>query len=304
MAARSPDRSSAGPLVIRKPTPISAATIPASVVFPRPGRAGEEEVVGGLAPLAGGAEDDLEVLPQRRLADELGQTAGPQRRLLGLLGRRWLRPGAVPHARAFRSRWRPPDGGERPVDGQQLEGLLQQHLDRPVVGQARRARSGPPRCRSRGLRERPAPPPGRSAPPSTPVEVGAGGAELGGQLDHEPLGGALPDPGHEGEGVEVALDDRPPQGGGRVDREDGQRQLRPDPGGAHQRLEGVALLPVGEAVEAHGVFPHDQVGEEEGRPARFEGGHGTRRHRHPVADTADLDEHLPTDRPIEDRPPQ
>ncbi len=56
--------------------------------------------------------------------------------------------------------------------------------------------------------------------------------------------------------------------------EDGQRQLGPDPGGAHQGLEGVALFPVGKPVEAQGVFPDHQVGEEEGRAAGLEGGEG------------------------------
>ena len=37
MAARSPARSSAGPEVMCRPTPISVATMPASVVLPRPG---------------------------------------------------------------------------------------------------------------------------------------------------------------------------------------------------------------------------------------------------------------------------
>ncbi len=36
-----------GPEVMRRPAPISVATIPAREVLPRPGRAGEEEVVDG-----------------------------------------------------------------------------------------------------------------------------------------------------------------------------------------------------------------------------------------------------------------
>ena len=66
---------------------------PGQGCFSEARRAGEEKVVGGLAPLAGGAEDDLEVLPQRRLADELGQAAGPQRGLLLLVLRVGRHPG-------------------------------------------------------------------------------------------------------------------------------------------------------------------------------------------------------------------
>ena len=67
------------------------------------GRAGEQEVVGGLAPLAGGLEHDVEVLPQRGLADELGQPPGPQRRLLGRLDRVGS-PRAAPSHRALTGR--------------------------------------------------------------------------------------------------------------------------------------------------------------------------------------------------------
>ena len=87
MAARSPARSSAGPEVIRRPTPISAATMPARVVLPRPGRAREQQVVDGLAAPPGRLEDDREVLLELGLADELGQRAGPQADLLGHLDR-------------------------------------------------------------------------------------------------------------------------------------------------------------------------------------------------------------------------
>jgi hypothetical protein len=57
-AARSPARVSTGPEVIRRPTPISAATIPASDVLPRPGRAGEQEMVHRLLALPGRLEHD------------------------------------------------------------------------------------------------------------------------------------------------------------------------------------------------------------------------------------------------------
>ena len=82
----------AGPLegrpdVIRKATPISAATMPASGGLAQAGRAGEEQVVGGLAPPAGGLQQDREVLAELGLADELVEPPGPQGDLLGRLDR-------------------------------------------------------------------------------------------------------------------------------------------------------------------------------------------------------------------------
>ena len=49
--------------------------MPDSVVLPRPGRSGEQQVVDGLAPAARGGEQDLEVLLEPRLADELVELA-------------------------------------------------------------------------------------------------------------------------------------------------------------------------------------------------------------------------------------
>jgi hypothetical protein len=57
----------------------------------QPGRAGEEEVVGGLTSFAGSFEQYREALSEIILADELGQAAGPQAGLeldLGLGGDR------------------------------------------------------------------------------------------------------------------------------------------------------------------------------------------------------------------------
>ena len=71
--------------VMRSPAPISAATMPASDVLPRPGRAGEEDVVDGLAALAGRLEHDAEVLDQLGLPDELGERTGPEPDLFELL---------------------------------------------------------------------------------------------------------------------------------------------------------------------------------------------------------------------------
>ena len=47
----------------------------------QPGRAGEQQVVDGLAPSPGGFEDDAEVLLEPRLADEVVERAGTQARV-------------------------------------------------------------------------------------------------------------------------------------------------------------------------------------------------------------------------------
>jgi hypothetical protein len=81
-AARSPGRSTAGPLVARNWAPSSTATIRASEVLPRPGGPWKEHVIEGLAPLASGAHEDVQVLAQPRLPDHLLEVLRPER-LLG-----------------------------------------------------------------------------------------------------------------------------------------------------------------------------------------------------------------------------
>ena len=51
------------------------------------GRAGEQQMISGLGPPAGGLEHDVEVLLELRLAHELRQVTGPQGDLLGGLHR-------------------------------------------------------------------------------------------------------------------------------------------------------------------------------------------------------------------------
>ena len=80
-----------GPEVARKLTPSSRATICASVVLPRPGRADEQHVVERLAarPCAASMKT-CEVRARLLLADELVERLRPQRRVgvvLALVGR-------------------------------------------------------------------------------------------------------------------------------------------------------------------------------------------------------------------------
>ena len=60
--------------------------MPASDVLPESRRPGEEDVVHGLAPLAGRLQHDPQVLDQLRLPQELRERPGPEPDLLGLLG--------------------------------------------------------------------------------------------------------------------------------------------------------------------------------------------------------------------------
>src|ERR1700747_51839 len=84
-AARSPERSMAGPLVMRSGAPSSAATIIAIVVLPRPGGPASSTGAGGRPPRA--LQDQRQRLASPRLADELGEPLGPQRGLDGPLVR-------------------------------------------------------------------------------------------------------------------------------------------------------------------------------------------------------------------------
>ena len=202
MAARSPARSSAGPLVMRRLTSISAATIPDSVVLPRPGRAREQEVVDGLPAPARGAEHDLEVLLQARLADELVEPARPERRspppsstgsatgLQQLFSAHRRASAAPPGASALRA------AGLRPL---------------PVVGELRRPRRAPRRARSRGRSSasRTSPRARCRGPAVGEIEVGDVEARL--ELDQQPLRGALADAGHERERREVVVEQRAAQ---------------------------------------------------------------------------------------------
>ena len=89
MAARSPARSSAGPDVMCSADAQLGGDDAGQGGLAEAGRAGEEQVVGGLAPAPGGLEDDLEVLLELGLADELVEAAGPEADLVGglVLGR-------------------------------------------------------------------------------------------------------------------------------------------------------------------------------------------------------------------------
>ena len=80
-AARSPDRSIAGPLVIRSGAPSSAAMIIAIVVLPRPGGPESSTWSGGPAAAQRAVQQQRQLLADPGLADEVIEALGPQRAL-------------------------------------------------------------------------------------------------------------------------------------------------------------------------------------------------------------------------------
>ena len=86
IAARSPARSSAGPDVTCSVHAHLGRGDAGQRGLAEPRRAGEQQVVDGLAAPPGRLDDDAEVLLQLALADELGQPARPQAGLDDVLG--------------------------------------------------------------------------------------------------------------------------------------------------------------------------------------------------------------------------
>ena len=145
-----------GPEVIRRPTPISAATMPASEVLPSPGGPANSRWSAGWSRLTRRLDDDLEVLGELSLPDELVQGARAQPGLVGLLGGSGHRidrpdaavrrvsdgPAVVPGRGASTSR---PGVGRHRLPRQLPQGRAHHLLDRAVV---RRPTSSAPRISS------------------------------------------------------------------------------------------------------------------------------------------------------------
>ena len=74
-----------GPEVARKPTPISRARIPASVVLPSPGGPKNRTWSSASPRDLGGVDEDAEILARALLADEFVERLGPKRGV-GVLG--------------------------------------------------------------------------------------------------------------------------------------------------------------------------------------------------------------------------
>ena len=241
-AARSPARTSTGPEVMRRPTPISAATMPASDVFPSPGGPANSRWSTGWFRLRAASITICRCSVSWPLADELRQGPRPQSGVLGLLGRRRHR---IDRTDVVRSIPTGPGivGGVR---GQHFASGLGGHRLRASSRRAERTSSSTDPSSSSRL-EHPSDlvgsvaQLGQGGPDLTPggadAPVGRSGVperrevEPGLELEQQAGGGLLPDPGHQAQGVHVVLEDRGGQGGRGQGREDGQGQRRARPRG-------------------------------------------------------------------------
>ena len=193
--------------------------MPARRRLAEPGRTGEQQVVDGLAALLGARSSMISRCSCRRgwptnssrrrgrsvvsSAASTGSAAGLQQ----------LFSHAVAHA------------------GQRAAGARRASRSSTVAVRRRagRARRAPRRRRSRGRRARRAPRRARSAtrPPVASARSRSGTVEAGLQLDEQPLRGALADPGHEHERVEVVVERGTRRSARRrVHRQDRERELR------------------------------------------------------------------------------
>ena len=75
------------------------------------------------------------------------------------------------------------------------------------------------------------------------------GTELVGDIQNDTLGALGPEPGHPGESCDVLRGDGAPERVGGVNGQHRQRQLGPDPLGAHEGAEAVPLIDVGESEQ-------------------------------------------------------
>ena len=257
MAARSPARSSAGPDVTWSRDAHLGGDDAGQGGLAEPGRAGEEQVVGGLAPAAGGLQHDRRGAPSarpgrrtRRAAGAAGRPPRPARARRRGSGVEQLVTHAAPPSTREAPRAAEPVGvalggqvAQRLADlvgavaetGQRLA-----HVGQRGSGRAVARRRGRRRRRGRGRRGGALQLDAGAGPPSSCRRRARGRARRGRLEPH-----------------------RGPQLLGRVDGEDGQGQRRPDAVGAEERLEAGPLVPAEEAVERLGVLADVVVDVEE-----------------------------------------
>ena len=280
IAARSPARSSAGPDVMCRCTPISTATMPAMRGLAEPGRSGEQQVVGRLAAPRRAASSTIdEVLLQLALADELGERARAAARLVALLDvadrcrveelvtHAW--PPAPSARRAAALTASPSAGSSRSVS----------RISSGAVAEPGRA----PRARRRRWTVPPAP---------TADRVEHRQVEPAAQLDQQPLGGLLADAGHERQRAEVA-------GGDDVDQRRPASGWRGSPSPAPDRRRGCAISTWNVVRSSRRRNPKSVCASSRmwwwtyrnAARRRLELGERARRDGDEVADAADLEQH-------------
>ena len=240
----SPLRSSAGPATVRRPTPELLADDLRERRLAEPGRADEEHVVERLAARLRRVERDPELLLDPLLADEVVEPARPQRALeLLVLGVEHGCDDAVAHEDSYAC----PDGahgapGDRPS---------RHAAQRSSASRTRSAAAAPGRRRERllGLEHGVAELDERVARDEVrrrllaagDVATSAVSDDLLLQLEHDPLGRLLADPGDRLEARVVVERDRAAQLGGGRARDDRERDLGPDAADGEQLREELAL---------------------------------------------------------------
>ena len=119
--------------------------------------------------------------------------------------------------------------------------------------------------------------------------VGADDAELLLQLEHDPLGRLLPDPGNRDEARRVLAHDRAAQLLRRRAGDDRERDLRADAVHREQLDEELALGAVGEAVQLEHVLAHVEIRLDRHLVGAAGLAHDARRRGDEVADAADVE---------------
>src|SRR5579875_562570 len=265
MAATSPLRTSAGPEVMRRFARISAATMPASVVLPRPGgpansrwstawprRRAASSTMASRSRSSSWPTNSSSRLGRRLASSATSPSASaPERGRSPAPG-----AGAASAARISRrglTRAAPREAGERsPVHRQLAQRLAEQLLDRALAGQ--HAQRRPHLVRSVAeLAERLGHLGRRRGRSARSEQLGGAGAveliEAGLELDEQPRRRLLPHARDEGQRVDVGARHALGQAGRGVDRDDGERERGPDAMRAEEELEALPLLRGGKAVE-------------------------------------------------------
>ena len=249
MAARSPARSSAGPDVTCRPTPISVATMPARVVLPRPGGPANSRWSAAWPRRRAASRMIAEVLLELGLADELVERAGAGGRPRRPAPRRSTGsgPGAVvgaPRARSSRPQLAghrrsaaPPARQGSPAGSPSPSGRSRSGLG-DLVGRRSRGRPGLAHVGP----DRPA---GVAPGPSRPAAARDAAVDVGqrraGDFSSTSRRAAvfLPTPGTRHSAATSSSASTRRRATGRVHRQDRQGQGRADAVGAEQRLEAV-----------------------------------------------------------------
>src|SRR5258706_8801531 len=277
IAARSPGRSSTGPEVWRRLTPISVAMMCASVVLPRPGGPNSSTwSSASLLPLAAW----MKISSWPRIFSWPTYSASVAGRRLRSICSSCTEEGLAEMRRSVSTATSgfcqsleggPDSFGQREPRGQPLDrgnclllAVAQAHQSVQYVVAAAGFR-----IRRQGI------------------------GELSLQLEQQALGRLLADAGNLGEARAILQHYRLRELGDREPREHRQRGACADPRDADQLAEGRALLQRREAVEHMGVLAHDEVRVQRYRLAG-RGQAEERAHRHVdfVADPCHIEQHL------------